>query len=63
MTGKQLTTYISVIGLVVVNALHAQDEVVDYELSKIDEGVAWVSSYWGYNTPKLVYDGDTFYTV
>ena len=38
-------------------------EGISYELTKIDEGTAWVSSYWGYNAPKLVYDGDSFYTV
>ena len=37
--------------------------VITYELSKIDQGRAWVSSYWGYNAPKLVYDGETFYTL
>ncbi len=63
MTGKRLCAHIALCGWGLVNALQAQDEVVDYELSKIDEGVAWVSSYWGYNTPKLVYDGETFYTV
>ena len=31
---------------------------VSYEISKVAEGMAWVSSYWGYNAPKLVYDGD-----
>ena len=36
---------------------------ITYELSKIDQGTAWVSSYWGYNTPKLVYDGEAYYTV
>jgi hypothetical protein len=33
------------------------------ELTKIDGGVAWVSPYWGSNAPKLVYDGEAFYTV
>ena len=51
MTGKRLCAHIALCGWGLVNALHAQDEVVDYELSKIDEGVAWVSSYWAYNTP------------
>ncbi len=36
---------------------------VSYEISKVAEGTAWVSSYWGYNAPKLVYDGDHYYTV
>ena len=41
----------------------AGEEDISFELSKIDEGRAWVSSYWGYNAPKLVYDGESFYTV
>ena len=41
----------------------AGEEDISFELSKIDEGRAWVSSYWGYNAPKLAYDGDSFYTV
>ena len=28
----------------------------------IDSGTSRVSSYWGYNAPKLVYDGKTFYS-
>ena len=36
---------------------------ITYQLSKVDEGTAWVSGYWGYNAPKLVYDGQTFYTL
>ena len=36
---------------------------ISYELTKIDEGTAWVSSYWGYNAPKLIYDGDRYFTV
>ena len=36
---------------------------VDVQLSKIDEGVAWVSPYWGYNAPKLVFDGAAYYTL
>ena len=36
---------------------------VDVQLAKIDEGVAWVSPYWGYNAPKLVFDGAAYYTV
>ncbi len=42
----------------------AQSQIeVPYTLSKIDEGIAWVSSYWGYNAPKLVHDGESYYTV
>ncbi len=47
-------------GKILVNLAVAD---TSYELSKIDEGTAWVSSYWGYNAPKLVYDGEYFYTV
>jgi len=36
---------------------------IDVHLSRIDAGTAWVSAYWGYNAPKLVYDGESFYTV
>ena len=36
---------------------------VDVHLAKIDEGVAWVSSYWGYNAPKLIFDGTAYYTL
>ena len=36
---------------------------VSYEISKVAEGTAWVSSYWGYNAPKLIYDGNHYYTV
>ena len=36
---------------------------VDVRLSKIDEGVAWVSPYWGYNAPKLIFDGTAYYTL
>ena len=50
--------------LLLFNAAPVQgEEEISYELSKIDEGTAWVSSYWGYNAPKLVYDGESFYTV
>ena len=44
--------------------LGAQSKMqITYDLSKIDAGIGWVSSYWGYNAPKLVYDGESFYTV
>ena len=33
------------------------------ELTKIDSGTAWVSPYWGSNAPKLVFDGEAFYTL
>ncbi|MCY3736010.1 MAG: T9SS type A sorting domain-containing protein [Gemmatimonadaceae bacterium] len=43
--------------------LHAQDGVIDFALSRIDTGEVWVSPYFGYNGPKLVFDGDDFYAV
>ena len=36
---------------------------VDVLLTKIDEGIAWVSPYWGYNAPKLIFDGTAYYTL
>ena len=45
------------------NAVGVSGQEIDVHLSKIDAGVAWVSSYWGYNAPKLVYDGESYYTV
>ncbi len=30
---------------------------------EIARGAAWVSAYWGYNAPKLVYDGSAYYTA
>ena len=50
------------LGLCFTSSARSEIEV-SYELSKIDEGVAWVSSYWGYNAPKLIHDGDSYYTV
>ena len=41
----------------------AQENAMDFELTRIDSGEASVSPYWGYNAPKLVFDGDHFYTV
>jgi hypothetical protein len=32
-------------------------------LSEIDRGHSWVSPYWGYSTPKLVTDGQAYYTA
>jgi hypothetical protein len=35
-----------------------------YEVSLVQpEQKAWVSGYWGYNAPKLVYDGKHYYSV
>jgi hypothetical protein len=33
------------------------------EVSKIDEGISRVSAYWGCNAPKLVFDGQTYFTI
>ncbi len=30
---------------------------------EVDRGHSWVSPYWGYNTPKIVFDGAAYYTV
>jgi hypothetical protein len=32
-------------------------------VSRIATVNTWVSPYWGYNTPKIVYDGQAYYTV
>lgn len=34
-----------------------------FRLVEIDRGDSWVSPYWGYSTPKVVFDGITYYTV
>lgn len=46
-----------------VPSLAAQESEMDFELSRIDSGIASVSPYWGYNAPKLVFDGDHYYTL
>ncbi|MCE2449825.1 MAG: hypothetical protein J4F35_16035 [Candidatus Latescibacteria bacterium] len=43
---------------IMCHAVGVSGQEIDVHLSKIDAGVAWVSSYWGYNAPKLVYDGE-----
>lgn len=43
--------------------LHAHETEIGFELTRIDSGKASVSPFWGYNAPKLVFDGDHFYTV
>ncbi|MCP4639419.1 MAG: hypothetical protein GY851_03250 [bacterium] len=32
-------------------------------VDKVARGHSWVSPYWGYNTPKIVWDGNAFYTA
>ncbi|MBI4559357.1 MAG: hypothetical protein HY706_17360 [Candidatus Hydrogenedentes bacterium] len=34
-----------------------------YQVTEIARGHSWVSPYWGYSTPKLVYDGKAYYTA
>ncbi|MDE3000799.1 MAG: hypothetical protein OXU79_17125 [Gemmatimonadota bacterium] len=41
----------------------AQESEMDFELTRIDSGKASVSPYWGYNAPKLVFDGEHYYTL
>lgn len=43
--------------------LAAQEAELDFELTHVDSGEASVSPYWGYNAPKLVFDGEHFYTL
>ena len=43
--------------------LAAKETEMDFELTRIDSGIASVSPYWGYNAPKLVFDGDHYYTL
>lgn len=62
MKGRVAWLWLAVICLT-GNAVGASGQEINVHLAKIDTGVAWVSSYWGYNAPKLVYDGDSYYTV
>jgi hypothetical protein len=50
--------------LFVVSSALAEAPAVTYDLSLIQpEQKAWVSGYWGYNAPKLVYDGTNYYSA
>ena len=62
MKGQVAWLWLAVICLT-GNVARVSGQEIDVHLSKIDTGVAWVSSYWGYNAPKLVYDGESYYTV
>ncbi len=62
MKGRVAWLWLAVICLT-GNVVGVSGQEIDVYLSKIDTGVAWVSSYWGYNAPKLVYDGESYYTV
>jgi hypothetical protein len=45
-------------------AARAEGPKVTCELSLIQpEQKAWVSGYWGYNAPKMVYDGTNYYSA
>jgi len=35
----------------------------DTRIDEIARGHSWVSPYWGYSTPKIVCDGETYYTT
>ncbi len=48
--------------LVMAPVANGDAATAGYRLEKIDEGVSWVSSYWGYNAPKLVFDGESWFT-
>ncbi len=37
--------------------------LADPRVVEIDRGHSWVSPYWGYSTPKIVYDGSAYYTA
>jgi hypothetical protein len=50
--------------LCVAYAARAEGPKVTCDLSLIQpEQKAWVSGYWGYNAPKLVYDGTNYYSA
>jgi hypothetical protein len=44
-------------------AISAAGEEATFELAKIDGGKTWMTPYWGYNAPKLVFDGKAYYTI
>lgn len=56
--GKVLLLFASVLA-----TLGTFPEPPRYEISEIARGHTWVSPYWGYNTPKLVFDGTFYYTL
>lgn len=35
----------------------------DLRVTEIDRGHSWVSPYWGYSAPKVVFDGTAYYTA
>jgi len=34
-----------------------------FQVVEVARGTSWVSPYWGYNTPKIVFDGKAYYTA
>ncbi|HRI89086.1 MAG TPA: hypothetical protein PK869_12510, partial [Candidatus Hydrogenedentes bacterium] len=46
--------------LIVALALQSQAENRVVEIAR---GESWVSPYWGYSTPKIVCDGNAYYTA
>lgn len=41
----------------------AEASAADLEVHEVARGSSWVSPYWGYNTPKIVFDGTAYYTA
>ncbi len=58
-----LWSVVAILMILVTQPLRAVADEIGFHLSKIDEGLTWVSGYWGYNGPKLVHDGEYYYTV
>jgi hypothetical protein len=46
-----------------VSVLAQPSTGINLTLTEIDRGHSWVSPYWGYNTPKIVCDGQSYYTA
>ena len=49
--------------LSILISLISSQSRAEHSITSIDQGHSWVSPYWGYNTPKIVSDGNTAYTV
>jgi hypothetical protein len=60
---RHLWGVVALLLVLITQPLRAVADEIDFHLTKIDQGVSWVSGYWGYNGPKLVYDGEYYYTV
>ncbi len=61
MTFTRVAISLLVVMGIAVSAMQAA--VVEQRFIPIDSGATWVSGYWGYNAPKLAFDGKSFYTV